>query len=96
MNIKKIFYLQYLISLNHNDIMLYDDYIVEDFEQEDMDNFYKEYPELKIIPFNTMLYLQRYYNSEMLSAGWCGATSPNNLIKFLERLGNKDGRKKNV
>lgn len=84
-NMKKIFYLSYLIIANYDDIMLYNDCVVEDFEQEDMNNFYKKYPNLKIIPFNVMLYLQRYYNSEMLSAGWCGTANPDNLIKFLKR-----------
>lgn len=85
-NMKKIFYLSYLIITNYDDIMLYNDWVIEDYEQEDMDNFYERYPNLKIIPFNVMLYLQRYYNSEMLSAGWCGTANPDALIKFLKRM----------
>lgn len=85
-NMKKIFYLSYLIIANYDDIMLYNDWIIEDYEQEDMDNFYEKYPNLKIIPFNVMLYLQRYYNSEVLNAGWCTTANPDALIKFLKKM----------
>lgn len=85
-NMKKIFYLSYLIITNYDDIMLYNDWMIEDYEQEDMDNFYERYPNLKIIPFNVMLYLQRYYNSEVLNAGWCTTANPDALIKFLKKM----------
>nr|DAT76238.1 MAG TPA: hypothetical protein [Caudoviricetes sp.] len=58
---------------------------LEDYEEEDMDRFYKDYPYCKIIPYRIMLEIQRFYNDAELSAGWCGVYSPQLLITCLEK-----------
>lgn len=95
MDKKEIAYLQYLILLNYDTISDYNEDI-EDFEQRDLEVFYKNYPEMRVIPFKTMLNLQRYFNDEELCAGWCWTATPEGLIKFLEQNGETDERQKNL
>lgn len=59
---------------------------LEDYEEEDMDRFYKEYPYCKIIPYRIMLEAQRFYNGQELDAIWCNAYDPESLIECFERV----------
>ena len=76
--------LQDLIDISIKKIINYYSRDIEIYEKEDMKKYLKEYPELKVIDYKIMLYLQRWYNDERLSAGWCGCTRPENLIEFLK------------
>lgn len=58
---------------------------MEDYEIKDMDKFLEEYPYMKTISYGVLFGLQKYYNSEYLSAGWCGCTSPERLVEQLKQ-----------
>lgn len=60
--------------------------MMEDYEIEDMDEFFEKYKFMKIFSYSAIYELQKYYNSEFLSAGWCGCTSPENLAEISDRF----------
>ena len=48
-------------------------YNEEDYIERDIINYYKENPNMLLkISVPVMIELQKWYNSEWLSAGWCG------------------------
>lgn len=68
--------------LNYNEYTTeFNEDFVADYEKKDMQDFFKEYPYMKIISYGIVLDLQRRYNDEMLCAGWCGYVSPETLVK---------------
>ncbi len=58
--------------------------MLEDYELKDVDAFFEKYPYLKVIPYELMWNVLKYYNSEFLCAGWCGCPSLERLLEFLE------------
>ena len=59
----------------------------EDYEREDMEKLYREYPELMymIEPF-FMYRLQKFYNNEFMCAGWCGVFSLSQIYKYAKEF----------
>lgn len=60
--------------------------MMEDYEIEDMDEFFKKFPFMKLFSYGAIYELQKYYNSEYLCAGWCGCTNPERLAKMLDQI----------
>ena len=59
---------------------------MDKYEIEDMEDFLNKYPFMKLLDYEVVYELQKYYNSEWLCAGWCCCVIPEEIIN---RFGNK-------
>ena len=60
--------------------------IMDNYEEKDMNDFLKRYPYMKLLSYDVVYYLQKFYNGDYLCAGWCGCATPKEII---EKYGDK-------
>lgn len=84
---------KFIIRYDEIDVEEYliQDWYYEDYEKRDMIKLYKDNPELMymISPY-LMFRLQKFFNSEVLCAGWAGYTSLNSLYEYVKDYIEKD------